>query len=430
MKKNGFTLIELLAVILILGIIALIAIPTVTSIIEQSKKNVAMTSATNVAQAIENTVSINSLNSELTDINDGKVYDLSTLKGEQYSLNLSNDSSVEDGKVFLQDGLVEYYMIQVDDYCVEKFKDNTTSTKEKCVFADLYINDKKLDVNNDAPICLYFGNCENGTETYFNPTTADFCKESDYAIENSATENANGCMKWYIFNDDKYQSSMILDHNTSSTLVWQSNTDYGNKLGPKNLFESLAEDTNNWSDNLLMNWKSSSDAYNGKAGSYGYDSLYISNGSVHIKPLASTGQTEYVINNAKARIITAEEIAQLSNYETLTNKSWSKDSTDDGFYLDNGDSLNPSNKCTFNGDISECKYGWLIDRSYKNCVAGGCYNNGEETYYNMYGFWTITASAKANNLSYRITNKSRLFTGEIDYINRGGIRPVLDIVKK
>lgn len=37
MKKNGFTLIELLAVILILGIIAIIAIPTVTEIITESK---------------------------------------------------------------------------------------------------------------------------------------------------------------------------------------------------------------------------------------------------------------------------------------------------------------------------------------------------------------------------------------------------------
>ncbi|MEG0022467.1 MAG: prepilin-type N-terminal cleavage/methylation domain-containing protein, partial [Bacilli bacterium] len=33
MKKNAFTLIELLAVILILGIIALIAIPTITKIL-------------------------------------------------------------------------------------------------------------------------------------------------------------------------------------------------------------------------------------------------------------------------------------------------------------------------------------------------------------------------------------------------------------
>ena len=37
MKSKGFTLIELLAVILILGIIALIAIPTVNNIIKDSR---------------------------------------------------------------------------------------------------------------------------------------------------------------------------------------------------------------------------------------------------------------------------------------------------------------------------------------------------------------------------------------------------------
>ena len=36
--KKGFTLIELLAVIMILGVIALIAIPVVSNIIEESRK--------------------------------------------------------------------------------------------------------------------------------------------------------------------------------------------------------------------------------------------------------------------------------------------------------------------------------------------------------------------------------------------------------
>ena len=53
MNKKGFTLIELLAVILILGIIALIAIPTVNSIITESKVGSMKSTANNIVTAYE-----------------------------------------------------------------------------------------------------------------------------------------------------------------------------------------------------------------------------------------------------------------------------------------------------------------------------------------------------------------------------------------
>ena len=54
MKKRGFTLIELLAVILILGIIALIAIPTVNNILVESRERAFVVTVTNLSDAISN----------------------------------------------------------------------------------------------------------------------------------------------------------------------------------------------------------------------------------------------------------------------------------------------------------------------------------------------------------------------------------------
>ena len=52
--KKGFSLIELIAVILILGIIALISIPTISEILEQSRIEAFRTTARSIAIATEN----------------------------------------------------------------------------------------------------------------------------------------------------------------------------------------------------------------------------------------------------------------------------------------------------------------------------------------------------------------------------------------
>ena len=61
-NKKGFTLIELLAVILILGVIAVIAIPTVNSIINTSKLNVFKNTNMAIIDVIESNCKIDIIN--------------------------------------------------------------------------------------------------------------------------------------------------------------------------------------------------------------------------------------------------------------------------------------------------------------------------------------------------------------------------------
>jgi len=55
-KKNGFTLIELLAVIIILGILMIIAIPSVTSYINNSRKSAYVDTAKEIISGARNKV--------------------------------------------------------------------------------------------------------------------------------------------------------------------------------------------------------------------------------------------------------------------------------------------------------------------------------------------------------------------------------------
>lgn len=91
--KKGFTLIELLAVILILGVIALIAVPTVTNIINDAKLGAERTTANQLVSSAEAYHELCQLRDDTTCVTDLTTLTDSTLKT---TLNVKGDIPVID----------------------------------------------------------------------------------------------------------------------------------------------------------------------------------------------------------------------------------------------------------------------------------------------------------------------------------------------
>ena len=87
-NQKGMTLTELLAVIVILGIIAAIAIPSVNSIVSNTRKNTHIENARQLVSAAMRKVYNES-------INESKTFTLNELKDEKYIERISDPSNAE-----------------------------------------------------------------------------------------------------------------------------------------------------------------------------------------------------------------------------------------------------------------------------------------------------------------------------------------------
>ena len=163
MKNKGFTLIELLAVIIILGILMIIAIPSVTSYISNSRKNAYVTSIKQIAASARNMV--NQGNYSMYDTDVTYYIDTSCLKTENTSKFRSPYGEIEKAYIAVTyDGSsFSYYFTGVDETGtgVEKIS-LVDSLEENSIVSDIKAEsiNSNIGIDGRGYSILIDGNCK------------------------------------------------------------------------------------------------------------------------------------------------------------------------------------------------------------------------------------------------------------------------------
>ena len=388
-KRNAFTLIELLAVIVVLAIIALIATPIVMNTIKQSKKGAAERSADSFVKQVETAVATERLNGNVMEdgeyevTSDGNLCkDKSTSCGDDQKIKIEmSGTKPTSGKVKITNGVAQISTkLTVGDYDV---KYNTESKK--------YEATEKGNTTPDTPQPTK--TYTNGEVVYFNVTTGAKCSSSDYTETQSNTGVNSGCMKFYAFNDDgKDTVNLILDHNTTSVVAWNSSG--SNTSGPSEVLTQLNDDTKSWVGTETPSNYTMDQSTQGSKAKYTID-----------------------YSGYKARLITAQEIATITG-----NTSWDEkraNSSSKWYNLDSN--TNSTTSCK-----SGCKYGWLYDRTKESCTTYGCLNNSDKS---TSGYWTASSCASYSDIAWFVYYIGRVNTTRVSGSGFYGVRPVITVLK-
>ena len=384
-RKNAFTLIELLAVIVVLAIIALIATPIVMNTIKKSKKGAAERSADNYIKQVETAVAEERLNKnevlegEYQITSDGNLCrdkSASCSDEEKIKIEISGNKPTSGTVTISNDGVSQDEVrLIVGDY---KVIYNQEKNKYEATDKEKY---------------------KNGEVVYFNVDNGTKCTSSEAV---SATGTKSGCMKFYAFNDDGGDTlNLMLDHNTTSLVAWNKTykNDSGsiiNANGPKEVLDQLKNDTDGWKGTITPT-------------NYTMDQT------------GQTSKANYTIDYSsyKARLITAQELAQITG-----NTTWDEKTANNYYYLDSK-TKTASATCK-EGNTSGCSYGWLYDRTNTSCIDRGCLNNSDK---GTFGYWTASSRADSSNSAWAVRFYAIVDSDYVVYSGYGGLRPVITILK-
>ena len=150
--KKGFTLIELLAVIIILGIVALIAVPTITKVLDDSKKKATDESARQYINAVNRKIQLTNMENSSKKFADG-LYSLPL--NSELEPNINGKKPIG-GWIKVEDGKVKEYSIIYDDYTVTVDENgNKTIGKTNSKKSDTSKSNTEANSNTNKNVTVY-----------------------------------------------------------------------------------------------------------------------------------------------------------------------------------------------------------------------------------------------------------------------------------
>ena len=237
MDKKAFTLIELLAVIVVLGILALIVTPILINVVKDSNEKSYKLSADGYINAVNDYILSNQL--------DGKKVENGKYNIKNLDVKISGKAPSK-GSVEIYDEKVSSAQLFFDTYLVKYDGKKVTLTEKGCekeATVNLVIGEKKYDnvIKDDIETEFNISDdisditnivCNNGVTISMNDNTL---KLSDVYKDTNCTMSSSINTTFAKLDDTKNYILMLKDENVSETLIIKENKNVTFDLNGKNI---------------------------------------------------------------------------------------------------------------------------------------------------------------------------------------------------
>jgi len=201
MKKKGFTLVELIAVIVILGLIGIIIIPTVNDTIQKQRKKAFQTSVYGLLDTVKSESQNAGFTTKVYRFHENELYECDS-NGENCSVSssLKTDGKIKNGEGYIKVSKDGLYSLSISNntYCSFKTYYNNiivTDNKAYCEFGNTVKNAIEEIVNYNVQDVDRVFNLSGGTLSLLNEDGVDI--DPGVTIKNGFLSSAEGYFEFY-----------------------------------------------------------------------------------------------------------------------------------------------------------------------------------------------------------------------------------------